>query len=391
MILFAALAFGLLLLALLPVVIALRNNSTGERTDQRVNAYRARLAEIDAETRAGVIAADHADSARREIEREMLQHVEDRPRQSAAAASTSPATAIVIVLFVGIAALGLYLYGGRVDLIGVDTRAEAQPDVEAMVTKITTHLEQSPEDQRGWEMLGRAYMALGRYSEAVTAFERLLALTGEDANALVRYADALAMSADGKLGGKPMELINRALALEPKHRTALWLAGMAAMEREESARAVEYWQTLLPLLEDANTKAEVARLIEQAGGAPAVSAAPASAGSISVRVEIAPELAAAIPADVTVFITARVPDGPPMPLAVVKRLASELPFVTVLDDTQAMSPQHRLSQHATVDLTARISPSGVAERRSGDWIGESHAVPVGSPDTSTLIINAQVP
>jgi cytochrome c-type biogenesis protein CcmH len=131
-------------------------------------------------------------------------------------------------------------------------------------------------------------------------------------------------------------------------------------------------------------------LIEQAGGSAAAPVAATSAG-ITVRVEIAPELAADIPADATVFITARAPNGPPMPLAVIKRAASELPFEVVLDDTLAMSPQHRLSQHESVDLTARISRSGRAERESGDWIAELRSVTVGGVGTQTMTINAQLP
>ncbi len=390
MTLFAALAAGLMVLALLPVVLALRRHRTREEADQRLKAYRARLGEIDAEARDGVIAVEQAGSARREIEREMLQHVGGGPRAADAPASRRSTTAIVIVLFVGVSALGLYLYNGRPDLIGVDTQAAVQPDVEEMVAKIAAHLKQNPEDQRGWEMLGRALMALGRYPEAVGAFERLYALTGDNANSLVRYADALAMSAGGKLGGKPTDLINQALALEPNHRTALWLAGMAAMERDEPDSAIAYWQTLLPLLEDENTKSEVARLIEQAGGSSAA-AGTAAASGITVKVEIAPALAADIPADATVFITARAPDGPPMPLAVIKKSAKELPFEVVLDDTLAMSPQHRLSQHDSVDLTARISRSGRAERESGDLIGEVREVPVNETAPRTLTIDTTVP
>lgn len=390
MTLFVALAAGLLVAALLPVVLALRSTRTAEGADKRLDAYRARLDEIGAEARDGVIAADQAESARREIEREMLQHVDGGLRTANAPAPRQWTTALIMILFVSTSAAGVYLYNGRPDLIDTDTRAAAQPDVEAMVAKIAAHLKQNPEDQRGWEMLGRALMALGRYTEAVGAFERVYALTGDNANSLVRYADALAMSAGGKFGGKPTQLINQALVLEPQHRTALWLAGMAAMERDDPEAAVAYWQTLMPLLEDANTKAEVARLIEQAGGAAAAAVAATSAG-ISVRVEIAPELVADIPADATVFITARVPAGPPMPLAVVKRSVSDLPFEVVLDDSLAMSPQHRVSQHQTVDINARISRSGRAERESGDWIAEVQGVAVEGADKQVLTINAQVP
>ncbi|MBI1731150.1 MAG: c-type cytochrome biogenesis protein CcmI [Gammaproteobacteria bacterium] len=387
---FAILAFSLMALALAPVLLSLIRQKTGPGTDQRLRAYRARLAEIEHEARDGVIAADQADSVRHEIEREMLAHVGGGAPPTGAAGSRLPLAPISVALFVSLFAIGLYLYAGRPDLIGVDTGATAQPEEAGMIAALSAHLKRHPDDQKGWQMLGRAHMAAGRYPEAVQAYERLYALAGEDADTLVRYADALAMSAGGRLGGKPVELINRALALDQHHRTALWLAGMAAMERGDAPAAVNYWHTLLPLLEDENTKAEVSHLIEQAGGTPAGTAAGAAAG-IAVRVEIAPELAREVPAGATVFVSARAQEGPPMPLAVVKRAASELPFDVVLDDSLAMAPELRLSQHAKVTVTARISKSGRAERESGDLIGEVHGIATAGVEPVTLTIHAAVP
>lgn len=391
---FGLIALGMLLLALLPVLLALRRRDNGiDPAYQRLEAYRTRLDEIDDEAGAGVIAADQADSARREIEREMLAHVEPGVVPAAAAAPGHPVAAVVVTLCTGALALGIYFYGGRPDLVGADTSVVPPADVAAMIDKINEHLEKNPDDRQGWEMLGRAYMAMGRYAEAVPTFERLLALSGEaDANALVRYADALAMAADGKLGGKPTELLNRVLAMEPENRTALWLAGMAAVERGDNAVAVDYWNRLLPLLKDQNTRDEVARLIEQAGGGAVENpAATAGTATIRMRVELAPALRDRVPADAVVFVTARAQQGPPMPLAVVKREASELPFDVTLDDTLAMAPDLRLSRHATAMVTARVSASGRAERESGDLIGTVQDVPTTGAEPLTLIIDSTVP
>jgi cytochrome c-type biogenesis protein CcmH len=242
-------------------------------------------------------------------------------------------------------------------------------------------------------MLGRAYMALGRYDGSVTAFARLRQVAGDTANTLVRHADAMAMAAGGKLAGEPAALIARALELDPQHRTALWLAGMAAMERGDPAGAIEHWQTLIPLLKDENTRAEVARLIEQAGhAAPAPGRTAATTpASLTVHVQVAPEFASRVPADAVVFVTARAPGGPPMPLAVTRRPASALPFDVVLDDSLSMAPEWRLSQHETVDVTARVSASGQAERETGDLVGESQGIRVGNGEPVTLTIDTVVP
>lgn len=386
---------GLVLLAaaLLPVVLALRTQRDTDGTDPRLAAYRARLEEIGNEARDGLIAADQADSARREIERELLAHVGATAAAGGTAGRPHAATALIVVLSTGVLALGLYLHGGRPDLVGADTTVMQSADVEAMIGKITDHLRQNPGDAQGWEMLGRAYMAMGRHAEAVPAFERLLALKGEDdPGALVRYADALAMAAGGTLAGKPTELLARALALEPENRTALWLSGMAAVERGDNAGAVALWNRLLPLLQDPDTKSEVTRLIERAGGTvTAATPVAANAVAIRVRVDIAQELAAGVPDDAVIFITARATQGPPMPLAVLRRAAADLPLDVTLDDTLAMTPDLRLSQHTSVTITARVSVTGRAERETGDLIGEVADVPTAGTEPVTVVIGARVP
>ena len=66
-----------------------------------------------------------------------------------------------------------------------------------------------------------------------------------------------------------------------------------------------------------------------------------------------------LPTD-TVFIFARAIDGPPMPVAVFQRPASELPIDFLLNDSQALSTDVTLSQFDQVVVTARISRSGIA-------------------------------
>ena len=45
------------------------------------------------------------------------------------------------------------------------------PDVDTMIEKLATRLKESPEDIKGWKMLGWSYFQLARYSEAAAAFD----------------------------------------------------------------------------------------------------------------------------------------------------------------------------------------------------------------------------
>ena len=51
------------------------------------------------------------------------------------------------------------------------------------------------------------------------------------------------------LQGKPAELVEKALKLDPEHGHSLFLAGAAAMERGDRKAAIGYWEALLPQVE----------------------------------------------------------------------------------------------------------------------------------------------
>ena len=283
------------------------------------------------------------------------------------------------------------------------------PDMNVVVSRIQQRLAEQPDDARGWFMLGRAHMALGAFDDAVEAIRRSLQLTGDDPEVLVRLADAIAMSQQGSMGGEPESLLTRALAMEPQNPQGLWLLGMAQSERGDHAAAISTWETLLPLLAgDARSSDEVRRLIaraqqqsgnvassasaavnatgnaavnEEAGNAgDTESATPAADGvqsqnaqgtqQLTVKVQLGDAIAQGLPASTPVFVYAKASNGPPMPLAVTRRTLGDIPFTVTLSDDDAMIPAMRLSQFAQIDVGARISRSGDAIARSGDFFGE---------------------
>jgi len=143
--------------------------------------------------------------------------------------------------------------------------------MEANVAKLAERLKQNPKDAKGWQMLGRSYMILGRYSEAAGAYQRATALNDNDAGLWADYAEALAMANDRQLAGKPTEALDRALQLDPQNQKALDLAGSAAYQAGNYQKAIDYWQKLLKVLpagsEELRTiSAQIAKAQELAKG-----------------------------------------------------------------------------------------------------------------------------
>jgi cytochrome c-type biogenesis protein CcmH len=121
-----------------------------------------------------------------------------------------------------------------------------------------------------------------------------------------------------------------------------------------------------------------------------VATAVASIAGISGTVTIAPALANKLDKNATVFVFARATQGMPMPLAIVRITAKELPYSYHLDDSTAIMPGNKLSLAKEVVVVARVSKTGDAKPQAGDMQGVSGSTkPVG--DKVDIQINELVP
>ncbi len=112
------------------------------------------------------------------------------------------------------------------------------------------------------------------------------------------------------------------------------------------------------------------------------------ARSIKVTVRLSPALAGkAAPGD-AVFIFARAAQGPKMPLAIVRKLAKELPVSVTLDDSMAMVPDMKMSSFPELVIGARISKSGDAITKPGDLEGYTAPLKAGATGPVEIVIGS---
>lgn len=371
------------------------------RTELSLSVHRDQLRELDADLAAGTLARADYDRARMEIERRALEEAqEERRRPPAAALPRKRALALAAAL--PLLALVVYVAVGNVRGLDPQQR-QAQSigvrEIEAMVERLAERLEQNPEDVEGWKMLGRSYGVMGRYAEAANAYARAAARAPRDADLLAELADSLAMARGQNLQGEPEELVLRALQIDPTNLRALALAGTAAFAREDYRAAARHWEAMLPALppgsEDArsvqaNVDEAKALASQKKSDTKKGDAKKAAAAKLSGTVSLSPKLAGQASPDDTVFIFARAVDGPPMPLAAMRRKVRELPVRFTLDDSMAMTPAAKLSGHPKVVVVARVSKSGNATAQKGDLQGAS--APVANDARGVvLVIDSIVP
>ncbi len=404
-----ALMIVLSLLGALRPLLTRKTRQSNKDDQAHINVYRSRLDELTADEENGVITSTQADSMRKELEQNFLQVIENQPVNKSVTEEDNSSgqhwgTVIVIAVVIPLAAIGLYMLIGSPDAINPVnetplTKLEQQHSITDMVTRLEAKLENEPDDVEGWNMLARSYIALRNYEKAALAMQRLYELVGDQADVLVRYADTLTMLRGGQLSGKPLELIEKALALEPEHSVGLWLAGMASAEQGEYQAAIEYWRRLLPQL--ANNDADLSRVKEMIARAQQelvqdpvndiLNEEKVVTGSaVTVNVSLATELLKVTSPTDTLFIFAKAPNGPPMPLAAVKQQVGDLPITVTLDDSMAMMPTQKISNFSQVLVSARISKSGNATPQPGDLITESRSVTVGQQEAVDLLIKNQL-
>jgi cytochrome c-type biogenesis protein CcmH len=121
--------------------------------------------------------------------------------------------------------------------------------IAQMVEVLAARLKANPDNPTGWAMLARSYKVMGRLEDAEQAFVKAGDLINSDADLLVEYADLLAVRANDNIEGKPLALVNKALALNPQHPMGLMISGIAAYRRADFKTAATQWETLLTVLE----------------------------------------------------------------------------------------------------------------------------------------------
>ena len=221
------------------------------RAGSDVEVYRDQLEEIARDRAAGLIADSEAEAARIEVSRRLLAAADATPAAPARGSQMRRrATALAALLLFPLGAAGLYLALGSPNLPGEPqaARRDLSPEQRSLaeaVGRVEAHLENNPEDGRGWEVIGPVYMRLGRYEDAVKARRNALRLLGANAQREADLGEALTGAANGVVTAEAKSAFERALAHSPDEFRARYFIGLAAEQDGRPQEAAETWRNLL--------------------------------------------------------------------------------------------------------------------------------------------------
>jgi cytochrome c-type biogenesis protein CcmH len=157
------------------------------------------------------------------------------------------------LLGVALAALVLGVGGGSYVMLGQPVLAmrtltgPKSTDVASLVSALAWKMRQSPEDPRGWLLLGRGYLGLGDARDGAAAYRRAIATAPPSVRPALTdaYGEALTMSAGGAVPPDAEAAFRQVLESDPRDPMARFYIGQAMAERRDTVHAMEEWQGLL--------------------------------------------------------------------------------------------------------------------------------------------------
>ena len=391
------------------------SNAANASGQSNVDALRIELVEARRDQKLGLLSEASLTEAERELETRVLA---ESQQVANPAAPRYKRTAISLgVLLPVLAVVGYAAVGSPAAVVPEIVRpapvaqsgggSEADKQMDELFRLAEERLSKEPNDVKGWLLLARARASVGRFDGAMKAYEKAAALDPNDSEMWSDYADSAAGMAQGKMDGKPVELINKSLALDSKNIKALLLRGTWEIQKNDLTAAQKSFTLAKSVTEPNSGFAQIAdnalgEIKLRQGGAPMVAAMP-SPGTQAANAAPAPGVTSdAVLARVTlqlsadarkaanpgaaVFLIVRAAGaerGPP--LAARKLALADADKPVVLTAADAMIGGAGLKSGADVVLQARLSLTGQAMAQAGDWQSAKTSAKLPS-DAVTLVI-----
>jgi cytochrome c-type biogenesis protein CcmH len=291
--------------------------------------------------------------------------------------------------------------------------SDQQGQMDDLVASLQQRMAENPDDPEGWLILGRSLKTMQRYAEAEEALSNANRLVPDNPSIMVELAETMLFtSGKPEISSEARQLIESALAIDPNQQKGLWIMGMASAQDGDDTQAIAYWtrlqeqvdpasgpyqsvtqqieaaQTRMGIPVSAPTETAVAESSVAAPAAapamamPVVSEAAAGGFGIPATITIGDGLSGPYPANATLFVFIHPAGAAGMPLAV-KRLAPQgFPMSMTFTDADLLQPGGSLQAFELLDISARISMTGVANIASGDI--QANRVTVNTKNVSAI-------
>ncbi len=216
-----------------------------DRATYDLTVFQDQLKEVDRDVERGVLTEEEAGSARLEIQRRILA-VEKAPT-----ANETPTTdsrwrrvAIIGLLIVAVPALaaGIYLKVGTPNIQTAEKQGE-EAEMNQMLEQLAARVAQAPDDIEAATLLARSYAMVGRFTDSVNVFKKVVELDPNAEN-YAGFGEATVFAADGKVGKDGHDAFVRALTIDRGEPRAQFYLGIEQNDLGKPQNAIAIWREL---------------------------------------------------------------------------------------------------------------------------------------------------
>jgi cytochrome c-type biogenesis protein CcmH len=235
------------------VLALLRPGQANARAAYDVEIHKDQLKEIDRDLRRGVIDAQEAEAARREIARKLLAAADATTQGPAAPAPKLNYAVLSVVALAPVAALALYLSMGSPLLPGqplsarIDVEApdKLDPQIVDMVNRLAERLKSEPDNLQGWVLMARSYGTMNRVQDALAAWRRVMALSPGNPEYAGPYGETAVQAANGTVTPEARAAFDLVLKADPGDPRALFFVGLQRAQEGAPREALQIWTDVI--------------------------------------------------------------------------------------------------------------------------------------------------
>ncbi|MDA9556825.1 c-type cytochrome biogenesis protein CcmI [Vibrio sp.] len=393
-------SIGLLLISSLFIVIPLIKKAQSRddilRDDLNKALYKDRLSELDVESQSGIV--DDQKALVVDLKQSLLDDVPRQSKPESQQLNNTVTIVLSLLLMVGLSYGAYSQFGAMGDVKRWQSVADELPNLSKKLMQpngvqltenelndltlaLRTQLHKKPNDATGWLLLGRLAMSNRDTQMAMAAMEKAYKLDPTSTGVKLSYAQSLMMSQDLANSEKARALLQSLLNEEDVDIRVLSLLSFDAFERQDFAKAIEYWEMMQTMIGPNDERyGMLTRSIESA-----------KARMSEDRIENIPvEITVNLGVDVTVevnsvlIVSVHSGDGSPIPVAAARYQLGPFPTTVTLDDNNVMIQGRHIAELENVIVKARIDRDGNVSSREGDWYGQSEVTPLGQSVSVTI-------
>ncbi len=372
-----------------------------------------RLVELEQEVSQGVISEKDKDAAIKELKLALYNETYET-KESKVDGLSVPFSKVMLAAIPAIV-LGGLVYFLSSHYSGLKEYSDVINSTDALLDKIQTNpqdvtpndyakyaviirkrLREFPEDEKGWQLLGQVYLAIGRVEESIAAYEKAIDLTPGDDELRFKYVNALITSGTDNSLGNAMSQINYLITRDAGNRDYRLMKTVVATQLGDTQTAGENFAMIKDQLSPQSNfyQSLVAQLRNIGVSEEFLGSAVAVTGtSIAVTVNLLDELKSNLPENGYLIVFAQDANGESRAPLAVKRLSlSEFPLELNLSLSDAMIPSLNLDTVDQVKLTARVSKDQDVMPSEGELEGTVNPVLLnkGESVSVSIVINQEI-